>query len=411
MRSALSYPQFRRLLAALAVSQAGDWLYNVALLAVVYERTRSATWVAMTTVARVAPMVALGPLGGVIADRFDRRRTMVVSDFVRVACMLCLAGTAQAGLPILLAPVLAALSTMAGSPYPPCVAAATPSLVPAAHLPGANAARSAVGGVCIVAGPGLGALLLLVGSPWVALLVNAGTFAVSALLVLSLPAADLRAPRQNSAAPTGVWADVREGAAALRAEPQALRLIGADVMCSVVYGAHTVLLVLLARQLGAGDAGYGLLLAAMGLGGILGSAIASRVASARRQLPLVAAAIAVALPALVLAVTSWFPAALLLSAVIGGGSIVVEVCTETSLQRSLPADVLGRAYGIAFPAAIGGIAVGSLLAAPLAVAFGLTVALAIVGSLMAAYAVLLAVRAPSGGQPWAVDLESLAATS
>jgi hypothetical protein len=81
------------------------------------------------------------------------------------------------------------------------------------------------------------------------------------------------------------------------------------------------------------------------------------------------------------------------------------------LQRSLPADVLGRAYGIAFPAAIGGIAVGSLVAAPLAAAFGLTVALAVIGSLMAAYAVLLAVCARTEGQPWAVDLESVAATS
>ena len=76
---------FRRLLVALAVSQAGDWLYNVALLAFVYERTHSAGWLAATTAARVVPIVVLGPLGGVIADRFDRRRVMVASDVVRAA--------------------------------------------------------------------------------------------------------------------------------------------------------------------------------------------------------------------------------------------------------------------------------------------------------------------------------------
>ena len=56
------------------MSSCGDWLYNVALLALVYERTGSATWVSLTTAARVVPVVALGPLGGVLADRYDRRR-------------------------------------------------------------------------------------------------------------------------------------------------------------------------------------------------------------------------------------------------------------------------------------------------------------------------------------------------
>src|ERR1700760_1826475 len=74
---------FRVLIAALAVSSLGDWLYNVALLAFVYDRTHSATWVALTTAARVAPMVVLGPLGGTLADRHDRRVLMIGSDAVR----------------------------------------------------------------------------------------------------------------------------------------------------------------------------------------------------------------------------------------------------------------------------------------------------------------------------------------
>ena len=55
MNVARRYPRFRRLLASLAVSQAGDWLYNLALLAFVYERTHSSTWLAITTAARVLP--------------------------------------------------------------------------------------------------------------------------------------------------------------------------------------------------------------------------------------------------------------------------------------------------------------------------------------------------------------------
>src|ERR1700704_4637461 len=87
----------RRLLAALAVSQMGDWLYNLALLAFVYDRTQSVTWTAVTTAARVLPMVLLGPLGGVLADRYDRRRLMIASDVVRIGAMVLLAVVALAG--------------------------------------------------------------------------------------------------------------------------------------------------------------------------------------------------------------------------------------------------------------------------------------------------------------------------
>ena len=176
MRSALRHRSFRRLLVGLAVSEAGDWLYNVALLAFVYERTHSAGWLAATTAARIVPWVVLGPLGGVIADRFDRRRTMIVSDLLRIVLMLGLAAVALAGLPVVLAPVLAGLATVAAAPYPPCTAATTPRLVPDADLPGANALRAAVGMGAVAAGPVVGAVVLLLGPPSTAFLLNAATF-------------------------------------------------------------------------------------------------------------------------------------------------------------------------------------------------------------------------------------------
>jgi MFS family permease len=391
IRSALSHPRFRRLLTALAISQAGDWLYNLALLALVLERTHSTMWVALTTAARVAPIVLMGPLGGVLADRWDRRRTMIASDLIRLGAMLGLAAVAATGLPIVLAPVLAGIATAAASPYPPCVAATTPRLVPDDVLPGANAARSAVGMLCMVAGPGFGALLLLLGSTTAAFLINGVTFALSAVVVASLPAGDIFTPGHSEDQPAGIWAELRTGAAALRARPQAVRLIGADVMCSVVYGAHTVLLLLLARQLGLGDAGYGYLLAALGVGGVLGTLVAGRVASATRQGPLLmAAVVTVSLPAMLLAITSWVPVALLWALLIGAGSVVVEVASDTSLQRRLAPEVLARAAGIALPAAFAGIVLGSLVAAPLVTMFGLSGALVTIGAAMAGYLVVLA---------------------
>src|ERR1700744_3664273 len=103
--------RFALLLSGLAVSSCGDWLYNVALLAIVFERTHSATWLALTTAARVLPVVVLGPLGGVLADRHDRRRVIIASDLARALLMVALAGVAAAELPIILAPVIAAAAT------------------------------------------------------------------------------------------------------------------------------------------------------------------------------------------------------------------------------------------------------------------------------------------------------------
>src|SRR6185437_11312273 len=114
---------FHLLITSLAVSTCGDWLYNVALLALVYERTGSPTWVSLTTAVRVVPIVVLGPIGGVLADRYDRRRLMIGADVIRAGLMVLLGIVAATGLPILLAPALAGAAAAAGVVYPSCVAA------------------------------------------------------------------------------------------------------------------------------------------------------------------------------------------------------------------------------------------------------------------------------------------------
>jgi MFS family permease len=398
MRSALRHGKFRRLLLGLAVSQAGDWLYNVALLAFVYERTHSAGWLAATTAARVLPIVVLGPLGGVIADRFDRRRTMIISDVLRAALMLGLAVVAVAGLPVVLAPVLAGLATAAAAPYPPCAAATTPRLVPDEDLPGANAARSVVGMGAVAAGPVVGAVLLLLGPASAAFLVNAGTFVLSAVAVLTIPGGAAFRPGRATETRNSVVADIVLGARALRSHPVAVRLLGADVVCSVVYGMQTVLLMLLTRHLGFGDAGYGYVLAGLGAGGIVGTTLAGRAAaSGRPRGVLVGALLLLAVPSALMAVTPWLPALLLWAVISGAGAVLVEVLCETALQRQLDEDVFARAYGIALPLSIGGIVVGSLVAAPLVAFVGLTGAIVATGVLAGGYAALVGLsrrRAP-----------------
>ena len=381
------------------MSQIGDWLYNLALVVLVYDRTHSSLWAGVTTAARVVPIVALGPLGGVLADRFDRRRIMIACDLARMGLMVLLAAVAAARLPIVLAPVIAAAATAAAGPYLPCVAGITPRVVDDADLPGANAARSAVTGAGIIVGPALGGVLLLLGAPAAAFALNALTFGLSALAVLAIRAEGAFRPQRAAGRPDGLLREVAQGAAALRAHPAALRLVGADTMCSVLYGAQTVLLLLVSRRIGLGAQGYGYMFAAVGAGGLLGTALAGRVSRSRRSRSVLAAALAVAgLPTLLLAVVRWPAAAIVLTGLTGMGALLVEILTETTLQRELDEDVFGRAYGLAFPAAISGIVIGSVIAPGLAALLGGSGALVVVGGSVLAYALAVMRGADDAGR-------------
>jgi hypothetical protein len=173
---------------------------------------------------------------------------------------------------------------------------------------------------------------------------------VAAACALTIRVSGAFAPPQAAGAGNGgLLRDVADGAAALRAYPAAVRLVGADIMCSLIYGTQTVLLILVARSAGLGPHGYGYLFAGIGAGGLIGTALAL-----------------VGLPTLALSAAHWGPAAIAAAGLTGVGAVGVEIMTETGLQRMLPEEVFGRAYGLAIPASIGGIVVGSLVAPVLA---------------------------------------------
>ncbi len=220
--------------------------------------------------------------------------------------------------------------------------------------------------------------------------------------MLAIPAGDCFRPGAAGRAgrPSGLLSDIAAGAAVLRRSPVALRLVGADVMCSVVYGMQTVLLLLVARRSGLGLHGYGYLFAAIGVGALAGTALASRALRHPSQRKVLADMLAaVGLPMLLLAVVRGPAPALILVAVTGAGAVLVEILTETGLQRMLPPEVFGRAYGLALPAALAGIALGSLIAPLLVTALGTTGALIACGAAAPVYALTLPRMAAAAGAP------------
>jgi predicted MFS family arabinose efflux permease len=385
---ALRERNLRLLFSGLVASQAGDWLYNLALLAFVYERTGSTAWVGITTAARILPEVALGPIGGVLADRYDRRMVMIASDVLRAAAMGALALVALTGAPAILAPLLAAMCTAAGAAYPQCVVAVMPRLVGAGDLAAANAARIGITSLCVIAGPALGAALLLLSSTAVVFAVNGATFLVGAAVVTALPREALRRPAVAvEEVHASIGADLAVGWRALREHPDALALVGADVVSSAIYGALTVLFVLVGERLGLGAAGYGYLLSALGVGGVLSAGLAHRAASSDRpRRALVAASAAIGGSLVALTLSGSLSVAVVLAAAIGAGLFATEVVADTTLQRSLDPAVFARAYGLAVPACVAGIAAGALLAPPCVAGIGLNGTLALTGGLALAYA-------------------------
>jgi predicted MFS family arabinose efflux permease len=386
-RAALRNRDFRRLLSALAVSTAGDWIYGTALVVFVFVETHSAAWVAAASILRLIPYVLFGTLGGVIADRYDKRRVMVLADVSRAGLMFFLAALAASSAPIALAIAIAFLSTAAGTPFGPALAATTPGVVKESDLSAANAALSTVEHTALVVGPALGGLLLILGSPAMAFALNGVTFLASAASVARIQVR----PEPTEEERSTLVERIVEGLRAIASSGHVSILVVFFIAVSLVYGFELVLLILVSeRFLDTGAEGVGFLTAAVGLGGVLAAGIASRLVDHPRSTRSLSIAILFAgVPLMLLSIVRVPLIAYVLLTVEGAGSIVLDVMTVTMLQRLLRKEVTARVFGVLDSLSVAGILVGTLLAPPLVNAIGLKTTLVGVGALLPLIAVVL----------------------
>ena len=130
-RAALAHRDYRFLLASLAISETGNWLYAAASIIYILDATGSASWIGVAAVVRLLPYILFGPLGGAIADRFDRRTVMIVSDLARACLMVVLTvvATSDSTAAVIGAIAIAFVNNSFSAPYYPAVTAITPSVV------------------------------------------------------------------------------------------------------------------------------------------------------------------------------------------------------------------------------------------------------------------------------------------
>lgn len=372
-------PAYSRLWSASAASNLADGVFQVALPLLAVTLTRSPTLVAGVAIAQRLPWLFMALPAGALADRLDRRQTMVRVDVVRVAVMAGVAlavATDVASMPLLY--VAAIVLGIGETLFDTAAQSIMPSLVDRSRLSEANGRLYAVELVMNgFVGPPLGGLLVAAAMA-AAFGVSAGAYLLAALFLARI-AGSYRPVRTGP--PTRMRAEIAEGLRFVWRNP-VLRTLGLMLgVTNMAATAHQTMFVLFAVDpgpMGLSPAGYGLMTASAAIGGVIGSAVAApveRVLGIRRSL-FVAVLLfggAIAVPALTADITANV-AAFVLSAV---GAIVWNVITVSLRQRITPDRLLGRMNSAYRLLAWGMMPFGAALGGLLAEAFGLRTTFAV----------------------------------
>ncbi|NND13986.1 MAG: MFS transporter [Acidimicrobiia bacterium] len=378
-RSALAHRDYRWLASAFVISNIGSWAYNVALIVWVFETTESAAWVGATSLARFLPSLFFSAYGGVLAERFERRNLVVLLNGTSALTHVLLGITVAVDGPIVVALVLAAVSTMQGTVYEPAIVALTPQIVGESDLAAANSLNGMIDNGAVVVGPAVGAGLLVLFAPPVALLVNAATFVYAAFATSRVRTRSH--PTDVTEGGKGPLAQMMVGVKALAESQLARALAGFSIVASFFYGTDTVLLVVLSdEKLGTGPTGFGYLLAALGVGGVLAGPFVNRLAASPRLGTVIGIGLAAyTVPTALMIFVDEPVIGFLLQVVRGAGTLVVDVLAITAMQRTLPQELVSRVFGVFISLVLAAISLGALLTPILLDVFGLTTTLLIFG--------------------------------
>ena len=370
---------FRRVFGAQVVSLFGDGIIPVALAFAVLDLTGSATDLGLVLAARVVPLVGCLLVGGVAADRLSRRRVMITADVVRLVSqallgVLLVTGEAQLWQLIVLQAVLGAATGF----FNPASTGLLPMVVSPERLQEANALRGLALAAGAVAGPVVAGVLVATIGAGEALLADAATFAVSALLlsqarVTEVDAAggerpsylhDLRAGWREVTSRTWVWTVI----------------LGASV-ANMLGASFLVLGPVVARSDLGGAGAWAAIVAAGGIGQLAGAAAALHIRPRRPLLVAVLVVLLSVVPTLLLALPA-STAVIAIAAVFGGaGGMLFNTLWETTLQQNVPLDVLSRVSAYDWFGSLTLAPIGLAIVGPLSDEIGVSTTLWVTGAL------------------------------
>ena len=389
VREALANDGIRRLELVWAIGIAADAALLVVLLVVVYAQD-GVVAAGILGAIRMGPAVVAGMLAGTVVRRFGGRRVLLTIGIVRtVAAALC-AVVIAFGLPGFLLYVLATVVAVGGAPVRPAAATLMPGIARSpGELVAANMAWGTGEGLGTFAGPLVAGLLIAAGQSALAAAVVAVAFLVTAWIVVGLRfehSMDAVGGSQQSRG-AGLIEGIRVLGRRRVLRWSILGIYGQVVTRGLL---NPLLVVASIELLGMGEAGVGLLTAALGLGGLLGAAFALNAARPDRLILTQSFALAYwGAPIAVLALVVNPVVGLACMAVVGVANAVFDVVVFTIFQRGASNQERAAVFSVFEGVAGLGVVTGSLLAPVLLAAFGGTGALAITGAILPILALII----------------------
>ncbi|MFI7605766.1 MFS transporter [Micromonospora sp. NPDC049366] len=334
---------FRNLFLAELVVFGSDWFVMVPLLVLLPKLTGSGVWGALVLAVDTGIVALLLPYTGTIADRFDRRKIMMIANIAALVGVLLLLGVRGPGT-AWLAMVAIGVVAVAKGFYSPAAQAALPNVLDPHELAAGNAVAGSAWGTMTVVGASLGGVLSAHVGPYACFWIAVVGLALAAGLAATIRR-PLQAPRDRDAPPQRAFAAVAEALRYIGHRPRVLALVTVKSAVGLGNGVLTVF-PLLAGVYGAGPAGAGLLFAVRGAGALVGPILMRRVLTNRAWL-LPGLALSMSLYGLAYLGTSavgWFPLVLLLVFVahFAGGSN--WVMSNFALQGEVPDRLRGRVF-------------------------------------------------------------------
>jgi MFS family permease len=363
---------FRLLWTAMSTSLIGDGILLVALAWQVYGLSGAPAAMSVVGFALSLPQVATLLFGGVISDRFDRRKIMLCTDLVRGAVLTVLAAISLAGsIEVWQIVALVAVYGAASGFFGPALDSIVPQLVADEELVQANALDQFVRPAAMqMAGPALGGVLVAFGGAGTAFAVDAATFAVSAMCLFAMRPVPSGSSDEE---PASIWAEFKEGFAYVRGN---VWLWGTFIAATFAYllfiGPTEVLLPFVVKHELHGSAGdLGLVLASGGIGAIAAALIVSQRGMPKRYMSFIYVCWTFATLAVTgygLATASWQLA--LSCALVNGLEAAGTIAWATVKQTLVPDKLLGRVSSVDWFISIALVPLSYALAAPVATAIG-----------------------------------------
>jgi MFS family permease len=394
--AALAIPNFRRYYAGQSVSLIGTWMQMAAQSWLVLTLTRSATALGFIIALQTLPVLLLGPYGGVVADRIDKRRLMVVLQMAMGLQALALGVlTITGAVRLWEVGALAALLGLNNAFENPARQAFMLEMVGPESLRNAVSLNSVIVNVARTIGPAVAGVLIATVGEGPCFLLNAASFAAVVLSLVSLDREALR-PSPPSGREPG---QLRAGLRYVRARPE----LGVPLLMMALAGClayeFQVTLPVMARQgLHVGAAGFGFMTAAMGVGAVLGGLLVA--AKGRTGLPtLVASAAAFGVVLLFASLAPNLPLELVALALAGGASIAFMSSGNSTLQLASAPSMRGRVMSLWFVAFQGSTPIGGPLIGWVIAQAGARAGLGVggVACLLVAALGVVAVRRLTGG--------------